>query len=204
MKISVVCIAILLSSFSPVFAEEPAGQPPAEKPAEFKNPLGDTGPITPEEAMIHRAEVTEKATKILDSFVGTYRSECVIDGTPSIADLVIQPKFLDGYYYQGRYSLKPASGGSGYEAFNIFCFNGGSMSYLFFYFGNDGFIRNYLGTYKEGEIVVQSPFPGGMEYVRWRLEDENTLKQETWKPTSKNTSLPDRDADQIILFKRVK
>lgn len=205
MKFSIICILLLtLASITALAEDLPAAQPAAEAEKPVQNPLGGTGPMTPEKLAAARTEITAKATRLLDTFVGTYKAECTIDGVASVVDLAIQPKTLNDNYYMGSYSVKPAGGGPGYEAFTVFCFNGGAMSYLFFYFGNDSYIRNYLGTYSDNEVMVQSPYPGGMEYIRWSMADEDTLKHETWKPKSKSSASLEGDPDQIILLKRVK
>ncbi len=203
MRFWIICSAVLLFVCFPAIAEQAATDQSAAESGQMQNPIGGTGPVTPEELAARRAEVTEKAARMLDSFVGSYRGECMVDGKAQIAELVIQPKFMNGHYYQGSYAMKSAAGEPGYEAFTIFSFNSGAMSYLVFYFGNDGYIRNYIGAFVEGEVMIQSPYPTGMEFVRWSLVDEKTLKQETWKPAPGNKAKPEGDPDQTILFKKV-
>jgi len=187
------------------FAEDMKSNAPKTAPAEeFKNPLGGSGPMTPEELMVKRTDLTKKASLLLNSLVGQYSSITEIDGEKRIVDLRIDPAFLNDHYYQGSYTVKAESGDILYEAFTIFSFNPGAMSYLFFYFENNGYVRNSAGGYKDGNILVQSPYPGGMETTRWTPLDDGTLKHETWNPSSNAEAYSNSDPDQVIIFKRSK
>ncbi len=152
--------------------------------------------------MQNQEQVLQDSKTMLDSMVGHFKGNPVINGVQHTAELVIEPRILDNYY-KGRYTLKASSGDIIYDAFVVFSFNAGAMSYLFFYFGSEGFVRNYMGLYAEHEIVVHSRYPQGMGFTRWTVEDENTIKKEDWKPQATMKQRPEGDPDTTILLNRV-
>jgi hypothetical protein len=202
MKHLFLCALVALMPFFCFAADTKTTEPEAAPAEQFKNPLGKSGPMTPEELMIKRAELTKKASEMLTSLVGQYSSVMDIDGEKRIFGLTINPAILNGHYYQGNYTVKSESGDTLYEAFTVFTFNPGAMSYLFFYFENDGYVRNYAGGFTDGNIVIQTPHPGGMETNRWTPLDDGTLRHETWNPSNSAESFSNRVPDQVIVFKK--
>jgi len=164
------------------------------------------GPPNPERfkvEMAKKAEIQKQAVEMLDSFVGHYTGSVEIDGEMYTASLNINPKFVQDHYYPGYYKLKNSKGEVTYEAATIFCFNFGGMSYFFFYYGSDEYIRSSFGKFTPGAVELSSPMPKGVEHIRYSKVDEDTLKFEKWAP-SKAQGKREGDPEQVIIFKKNK
>jgi hypothetical protein len=150
----------------------------------------------------NQGQILKDSAKMLDSMVGHFKGKTTIGGVEHSAELTVEPKILDNYY-TGRYTLKASSGDIVNDAFTVFSFNPGAMSYLFFFFDHQGFTRNYVGMYRENDILLHSSYRGGLGFTRWTVEDEDTIKKEDWGPQPGQGREPEGDPDVTILFNRV-
>ncbi|HPQ38876.1 MAG TPA: hypothetical protein PLV45_00755 [bacterium] len=189
-KIFTMIVVVMLITVPGMLAQQ------AEKPG------GGTGPITLDE-LAKRQEINDAARALLDRFVGKYRGTVVREGRTLTVELTVNPKFVQGNYHPGYYKMKDTDGNIVFEAATMWTYNIGGMAYLFFYFGGDNLIRTYVGNYSGDAVVVRTPLPQGIEFLRYSMADDDTLVQEKWKPIPNASGVPAHEADEIIRMERI-
>lgn len=169
----------------------------------YEKPGGGKGPITPEE-IAKRETINTNARALLDTFVGKYTGTLTLNDEEHTVSMTVNPSFVQGHYHPGYYKVKDSEGNIVYESATMFTYNIGGMAYLFFYFGSDNFIRTYVGNYSGDAILVRTPLPQGIEFLRFSKVDSDTLKQEKWKPVPNAGANPQGEPDEVLLLKRVR
>lgn len=167
----------------------------------YEKPGGGKGPITLDE-IAKRQEISDRAMAVLDTFVGKYQGTVVRNGETQTVEWVVNPRFVQGCYFPGYTKVKNNQGQIVYEAATMLTYNIGGMAYLFFYFGSDNFIRTYVGGFSDDTILIRTPMPAGIEFLRFTKISASTLRQEVWKPVPNAGSHPAGDPDEVILFEK--